>query len=64
MVKSRCIGDKLIQPLIGNPYFIGYINPYGLGLEIMGVDRLDSTYEQRRGAGMMLIRGEVGREFL
>ena len=25
--KSRFIGDKLIQPLIGNPYN-GYINPY------------------------------------
>ena len=27
MVKSRFIGDKLIPPLIGNPYN-GYINPY------------------------------------
>ena len=27
MVKSRYIGDKLIPPLIGNPYN-GYINPY------------------------------------
>ena len=24
---TPCIGDKLIQPLIGNPYN-GYINPY------------------------------------
>ena len=27
MVTSRYIGDKLIPPLIGNPYN-GYINPY------------------------------------
>ena len=40
---TPCIGDKVIQPLIGNPYN-GYINPYGIGLmtipyytEIMGV---------------------------
>ena len=51
MVKSRYIGDKLIPPLIGNPYNM-YINPYGLGLmtipyymEIMGVDRPDRTYD-------------------
>ena len=25
---TPCIGDKLIQPLIGNPTYNGYINPY------------------------------------
>ena len=45
-------GDKLIPPLIGNPYN-GYINPYWVDefipyyMEIMGVDRPDRTYKKR-----------------
>ena len=48
--KSRFFGDKLIPPLIGNPYN-GYITPYywvdefiPYYMEIMGVDRPDRTY--------------------
>ena len=43
MVKSRYIGDKLIPPLIGNPYngalrtWVDEFIPYYM--EIMGVDR-------------------------
>ena len=47
---TRCIGDKPIPPLIGNPYN-GYINPYywvdefiPYYMEIMGVDRPDRTH--------------------
>ena len=49
--KSRFYWDKLIPPLIGNPYN-GYINPYYwvddhplLYGNVMGVDRPDRTHE-------------------
>ena len=37
------IGDKLIPPLIGNPYS-GYIHPYGIGLMTPQQPEVDSTH--------------------